>query len=223
MPLPSVIAIDGPGASGKSTVGRILARKLGYRFIDTGEMYRALTWLALDRRVDLSDEGMLARLAADARIEVAGQDGKGYNAVFVNGLDVTSEIRSPRVEAGVSQLSKVAGVRQALVAQQRSLAEGGRVIMAGRDVGTVVVPRAGLKVFLLASAEERARRRHEEQGDDATQTYQSILAELRRRDQIDSQRSLSPLRPAEDAWTIDTEGLTPEQVAERITNLAEGG
>jgi cytidylate kinase len=223
MPLPSVIAIDGPGASGKSTVGRILARKLGYRFIDTGEMYRALTWLALDRRVDLSDEGMLARLAADARIEVAGQDGKGYNAVFVNGLDVTSEIRSPQVEAGVSQVSKVAGVRQALVAQQRSLAEGGRVIMAGRDVGTVVVPRAGLKVFLLASAEERARRRHQEQGDDATQAYEGILAELRRRDQIDSQRSLSPLRPAEDAWTIDTEGLTPEQVAERITNLAEGG
>lgn len=223
MPLPSVIAIDGPGASGKSTVGRILARKLGYRFIDTGEMYRALTWLALDRHVDLNDEGMLARLAADARIEVAGQDGKGYNAVFVNGLDVTSEIRSPQVEAGVSQVSKVAGVRQALVAQQRSLAEGGRVIMAGRDVGTVVVPRAGLKVFLLASAEERARRRHQEQGDDAIRTYESILAELRRRDRIDSQRSLSPLRPAEDARTIDTEGLTPEQVAERITNLAEGG
>ena len=223
MPPPSVIAIDGPGASGKTTVGRILARKLGYRFIDTGEMYRALTWLALKEGIDLSDEGRLARLAAGTTIEIACHDGTGYNPVLVDGVDVTSAIRSSQVEAAVSAVSRVPRVRQALVAQQRALAEPGRVIVAGRDIGTVVLPQADLKVFLLASAEERARRRYEEQSGGKRQDYGAILAGLRRRDQIDSQRSLSPLRPAEDARVIDTEGLSPEQVANLILGLIGEG
>lgn len=222
MPLPSIIALDGPGAAGKSTVGRIVAQKLGYSFVDTGEMYRALTWLALEYNVDLRDEGTLSKLAAEAKIEVARQDRRGYNSVSINDFDVTAEIHSPQVEAGVSLVSKVAAVRDALVAKQRRMAEKGNVIMAGRDIGTVVLPQAGLKVFLVASAEERARRRHEEQHQEGNLNYKDILAELKKRDEIDSQRSLSPLHPAPDANIINTEGLTAEQVADKIIDLAGG-
>ena len=222
MPLPSAIAIDGRGAVGKSTVGRILAWKLGYSFVDTGEMYRALTWLALRRQIDLTDEAMLSKLAAEARIEVARQDGSGYNSVSVNGYNVTVEIYTSAVEAAVSHVAKAAGVREVLVAKQRRMAKEGKVVMAGRDIGTVVLPQAGLKVFLVASREERARRRHAELGQKSRLTYEDILAELEKRDEIDSQRSLSPLRPASDATIIDTEGLTPEEVADRIIDLAGG-
>jgi cytidylate kinase len=222
MPLPSTIAIDGRGAVGKSTVGRILARKLGYSFVDTGEMYRALAWLALQRKIDLTDEAMLSKLATEARIEVARQDGSRYNSVSVNGHNVTVEIYSPAVEAAVSHVAKVAGVREILVAKQRRMAEKGKMIMAGRDIGTVVLPQAGLKVFLDASLEERARRRYAELGQKSNLTYKDILADLKKRDEIDSQRSLSPLRPASDAKIIDTEGLTPEEVADRIIDLAGG-
>jgi cytidylate kinase len=222
MPLPSTIAIDGRGAVGKSTVGRILARKLGYSFVDTGEMYRALAWLALQHKIDLTDEATLSRLATEARIEVALQDGSGYNPVSVNGCDVTVEIYTPVVEAAVSQVAKVAGVREVLVAKQRRMAEEGKMVMAGRDIGTVVLPQAELKVFLDASPEERARRRHAELGQKNKLTCEDILAELKKRDEIDSQRPLSPLRPASDAKIIDTEGLTPEEVADRIIGLAGG-
>jgi cytidylate kinase len=222
MPLPSTIAIDGRGAVGKSTVGRVLARKLGYSFVDTGEMYRALTWLALQHKIDLTDEAMLSKLAAEARIEVARQDGSGYNSVSINGYDVTVEIYSLAVEAAVSQVAKVAGVRKVLVAKQRRMAKGGKMVMAGRDIGTVVLPEAGLKVFLVASPEERARRRHAELGQKTKLTCEDILAELKKRDEVDSQRPLSPLRLASDAKTIDTEGLTPEEVADRIIDLAGG-
>ncbi len=222
MPLPSTITIDGRGAVGKSTVGRILARKLGYSFVDTGEMYRALAWLALQHKIDLTDEATLSRLATEARIEVALQDGSGYNPVSVNGCDVTVEIYTPVVEAAVSQVAKVAGVREVLVAKQRRMAEEGKMVMAGRDIGTVVLPQAELKVFLDASPEERARRRHAELGQKNKLTCEDILAELKKRDEIDSQRPLSPLRPASDAKIIDTEGLTPEEVADRIIGLAGG-
>jgi cytidylate kinase len=222
MPLPSTIAIDGRGAVGKSTVGRILARKMGYSFVDTGEMYRALAWLALQQKIDLASEAVLSKLAAEARIEVARQDGSGYNSVSVNGYNVTVEIYSPAVEAAVSHVAKVAGVRDVLVAKQRRMAEKGKMIMAGRDIGTVVLPQAKLKVFLDASLEERARRRYVELGQKSNLTYEDILAELKKRDEIDSQRSLSPLRPAGDAKIIDTEGLTPEEVADRIIDLAGG-
>ncbi|MBM4462437.1 MAG: (d)CMP kinase [Chloroflexi bacterium] len=222
MPLPSTITIDGRGAVGKSTVGRILACKLGYSFVDTGEMYRALTWLALHRKIDLTDEAALSKLATQAKIEVARQDGSGYNPVSVNGCNVTAEIYSPEVEAAVSQVAKVAGVREVLVAKQRRMAKEGKIVMAGRDIGTVVLPQAGLKVFLVASREERTRRRHAELGQKGRLTYEDILAELEKRDEIDSQRSLSPLRPASDAKIVDTEGLTPEEVADRIIDLAGG-
>ncbi len=217
MPKPATIAIDGPGAVGKSAIGSLLAQRLGYRFLDTGAMYRALTWLALELGIDLEDEKALEELASGARIELAAE------AVMVAGRDVTGDIRGEEVERGVSLVAKVAGVRRALVAQQRQMAQGGRVVVAGRDIGTVVLPRAELKLYLAASPEERARRRHLElvqRGEKAH--YEQVLAELKRRDKIDSERALAPLQPAPDAKIIDTDGLNIEQVLAEIMGIIGG-
>jgi cytidylate kinase len=220
---PSLIAIDGPVAVGKSTVGRILAQKLGYRLIDTGVMYRALTWLVLQRGISLADEKAVEKLAAQAKINIQPKNlEEGIGSVFINHYEVTTEIYSAEVEAGVSQLSKIAGVREALVAQQQHLAKGGNIVMAGRDIGTVVLPQAELKIFLVASTEERTRRRYLEQVGQGKADYYTILAELRRRDEIDSQRSLSPLHPAPDAKIIDTEGIGPKEVMAQILALIGG-
>ncbi|HJX69600.1 MAG TPA: (d)CMP kinase [Dehalococcoidia bacterium] len=221
MSIPSLIAIDEPGAVGKSIVGKMIAQKLGYRFIDTGEMYRALAWLALHLGINLEDKATLGKLAREARIEVVSSAEGGYNYVLVNDFNVTDEIHSPRVEAEVSQVAKMAGVREALVAQQRSMAGGGKTVMAGRDIGTGVLSQAELKVFLIASAEERARRRYQEQGKKGKLSYKNILAELKRRDEIDTKRALSPLSPALDAKVINTEGLSAEQVTTSILTLIE--
>jgi cytidylate kinase len=217
---PSLIAIDGPVAAGKSTVGRILAQKLGYRFIDTGAMYRALTWFALHHSVNLDDEKAIEKLAHDVSIDIASPaKGERFCPVFIGRYNVTTEICSAEVEAGVSQVSKIAGVRETLVVQQQRIAEEGNIVMAGRDIGTVVLPRAELKIFLVASTEERARRRYLEQVGQGKADYHTILAELRRRDEIDSQRLLSPLHPASDAVILDTEGIGPEEVAAQILAL----
>ena len=213
----STIAIDGPGAVGKSAVGNLLAKKLGYRFLDTGAMYRALTWLALKKHVNLEDEEALGELAATTEIDLPGSE---TALVLVDGQDVTREIRHPDVEAGVSLVAKAAGVRQALVVKQQRMARGGQVVMAGRDIGTVVLPDADLKIYLIASPEERARRRFlelQERGERAT--YANILADLKRRDRIDSERSLSPLQPADDARVVNTDGLDLEQVVAIIYDL----
>jgi len=212
MPRPSIIAIDGPVAAGKSTVGRLLAQRLGYRFIDTGSMYRALTWKALSLNIHLEDEEALSRLAAETRIEFAPSE-----KVLADGHDVTKRIQGSEVEAGVSVVAKAAGVRKVLVKQQRELARGGKIVMAGRDIGTTVLPRAEVKVYLDASLKERARRRYLEltqRGDAAD--YQVVLDELRRRDEIDSERAISPLQPAQDARIIDTDGRSAEQVLSEI-------
>ncbi len=217
MPKPATIAIDGPGAVGKSAIGSLLAQRLGYRFLDTGAMYRALTWLALELGIDLEDEKALEELALGASIELATE------AVMVAGRDVTGDIRGDEVERGVSLVAKVAGVRRALVAQQRQMAQGGRVVVAGRDIGTVVLPHAELKLYLAASAEERAHRRYLElvqRGEEAN--YEQVLAELKRRDKIDSERALAPLQPAPDAKIIDTDGLNIEQVLAEIMGIIGG-
>jgi cytidylate kinase len=215
MPIPSIIAIDGPVAAGKSTVGRLLAQRLGYRFVDTGSMYRALTWKALRLNTGLEDEGALSRLAESTKIELAPPD-----RTLVDGQDVTREIQDPEVEAGVSLVAKVAGVRKVLVKQQQALAQGGKVVMAGRDIGTTVLPHAEVKVYLDASFEERARRRYlelMERGDAAD--YQAVLDDLRRRNEIDSERAISPLQPAPDARIIDTDGISAEQVLSEILTI----
>lgn len=216
---PSTIAIDGPVAVGKSTVGRLLAHRLGYRYVDTGIMYRALTWEALRLNIDLEDEEGLMRLAESTGIELAPLD-----KVLVNGNDITSEIREPDIERGVSLVAKVAGVREALVKQQQELALEGKIVMAGRDIGTVVLPRADLKVYLCASFEERARRRYLELAERSeVADYQAVLADLKRRDKIDSERTVSPLQAAQDAKLVDTDGLNVEQVLSEILGMMEEG
>ena len=216
---PSTIAIDGPGGVGKNAVGGLLAKRLGYRFLDTGAMYRALTVKAIDENINLEDEEELYRLALRTNIEFHDADlGNSPECpVSVDNRDVTAELHRTEVDAGVSLVSKVAGVRKILVAKQRAMAQGGRIVMVGRDIGTTVLPDADLKIFLVASPEERARRRYlqmQQQGIDAGYGY--ILNDLRRRDSIDSQREVSPLRAAEDAKVIDTEGKGIEQVVDEI-------
>jgi len=222
---PRVIAVDGSAASGKSTVGRRLAEKLGYPFLDTGLMYRAVTLAALDRGIDVSDHRALARLAAGRRLEV-GPPQAGSNetcSIIIDGVDVTSQLRRADVEDAVSLVSRVAGVRDALVRQQREIAGRQAMVMAGRDIGTVVLPEADLKVYLDASISERARRRHAEFSTHGRSvTRDIVLEDLRRRDQIDSERSVSPLRPASDAVVIRTDGLTQEEVVAKVLRLVDG-
>jgi cytidylate kinase len=184
-------------------------------------MYRALTWLALHRGIDTGDGLKLSRLASEVILEITSTAGGEQHSVTIDGFDVTAEIHSSQVEAEVSNVSKVAGVRKSLVSRQRNMAQEGRLVMAGRDIGTVVLPHAPLKVFLVASPEERAKRRHREQRVSTNMAYEEIVAELRRRDAIDSTRDISPTIPADDARIVDTEGLTPERVADRIIALAK--
>ncbi len=220
----NVIAIDGPAASGKSTLGQNLAEALGYLFFDTGIMYRAVTWAALDRRAPVSDEQAMNRLAQEVDIDVrppSAADGRTCD-VLLDGRDITWEIRSPEVDANVSAVSAYAGVRQALTAQQRRIGQRGQVVMVGRDIGTVVLPEAELKVYLDASAGERARRRYQEllaRGQHAD--YEEILKGVLNRDAIDSSRAVSPLRPAEDAVILDSDRLTSRQVLEQVLQLVK--
>ena len=219
---PSIIAIDGPAASGKSTIGELLAQRLGYLYLDTGAMYRAVTWIALQQGIDIADEEAITALAERVEINITwptADDGRQYT-VYANGQDVTWEIRRPEVDANVSPVSAYPGVRQALTDQQRRIGRRGRIVMMGRDIGTVVLPEADLKVYLEATAEERARRRHreiQERGEVAD--YEEVLAAMRRRDKIDSEREAAPLRPADDAIIIDTTGLSIAEVLVKVEAL----
>jgi cytidylate kinase len=180
-------------------------------------MYRALTWLALRRGIDLADEAALTALADSARIELGQPDAYGVTPIRIDGIDLTRELRAPEVDRNVSLVSRVAGVRHAMVRRQRELAAEGRLIMLGRDIGTVVLPDAPVKIYLDASAEERARRRHRELLEaGVNRPEEEILRELQQRDQMDRERHTSPLRPAEDAVIIDTDGLTLDQVLDRV-------
>lgn len=205
-PMPSlVVALDGPGSSGKSSVGAAAARAVGYRFCDTGLLYRALTWLAEARGVSVDDAEGLVQLVDD--VVLAG-DGEGRLArVLVDGVDHTADVRSPAVDAAVSAVSAVPEVRAALLARQREIAAEGGIVMAGRDIGTVVLPDADLKLYLDASVEERARRRAQERGlDPGSHEAQVILEALRRRDHLDATRAVAPLRVADDARIVTTDG-----------------
>jgi len=216
-----VIAIDGPVASGKTAVGLSLARRLGYRVVDTGMMYRAITWLALNRGLDLEDEDALVALAEAANIELGQPGSNGSPTLKINGIDVTGELREPEVDRNVSLVSRVPGVRRAMVRRQRRLAAEGRLIMLGRDIGTVVLPDAPLKIYLDASAPVRAERRHKELAEAGIERPESeILAELEARDKMDRERHASPLKPADGAITIDTDALSLEDVIERVHEAA---
>ncbi|HJS19491.1 MAG TPA: (d)CMP kinase [Anaerolineales bacterium] len=219
---PSIIAIDGPAASGKSTLGLRLARALGYLFFDTGVMYRAVTWLALDRGVDVYDEAALTALAEGTPIEVGPAsvaDGRTSD-ILVEGRDITWETRLPEVERNVSAVSAYRGVRRTLSQQQRRIGLRGNVVMVGRDIGTVVLPEADLKIYLIATAEERARRRYDEiLGRGESAGYQEILAKVIERDRIDSTRDVAPLKPAEDAILLDSDKLNADEVFEKVLGL----
>jgi cytidylate kinase len=200
-----VVAIDGPGSSGKSSVGAAAALRVGYRFCDTGLLYRAVTWLSLDRGVRSDDADALRALATE--VELAA-DGVGRLArVLIDGIDRTAEVHTPPVDAAVSAVSAVPELRGTLLERQRTLAAAGGIVMAGRDIGTVVLPDADLKLFLDASVEERARRRAEERRiDPAGEEARTILAALMERDRLDSTRAVAPLHPAADARIIATDG-----------------
>jgi cytidylate kinase len=219
MPIPSIIAIDGPAASGKSTLGLRLAREFGYLFFDTGVMYRAVTWAVLQRQIPVTDEETITNLAEQINIDVrpaSATDGRTSD-ILVDGRDVTWEIRQTEVEANVSVISAYPGVRHALTLQQRRIGQRGRVVMVGRDIGTVVLPEADLKIYLDASAEERARRRYMElrqRGENAD--YDKILTAMRERDRIDSTRQVAPLRPAPDAIILNSTDLDADQVILKV-------
>ena len=218
----SVIAIDGPAASGKSTLGLRLANVLGYLFFDTGVMYRAITWLVLQRGINVRDEAAVTALAENAQIDVAPAskaDGRACD-VLVDGQDITWEIRRRKVESNVSIVSAYRGVRSALSQQQRRIGQRGHIVMVGRDIGTVILPEADLKIYLDASAQQRARRRYDEiiaRGKHAD--YNEILAKVIERDRIDSTRDVAPLKAAEDAIVLDSDKLTADEVFEQVLAL----
>jgi cytidylate kinase len=212
-----IVALDGPGSSGKSSVGAAAASELGYRFCDTGLLYRAVTWLAEDRGVEVDDPIDLSALVDEVYLS---PDAEGrLSRVLVDGIDHTEEVRGPAVDAAVSAVSAVPEVRAALLARQRSIARDGAIIMAGRDIGTIVLPDADVKLFLDASVEERARRRTEERGlDPAGTDADAILVALRRRDELDKNRPIAPLRPAGDARIISTDGNRFEDTVAAVVN-----
>jgi cytidylate kinase len=213
-----IIAVDGPAASGKSTLAMRLAEELGYLYFDTGVMYRAVTFAALQKALEPADEQAITRLALAIDLDVrppSTQDGRQYD-VLMDGEDITWEIRSVEVDQNVSQVSTYVGVRQAMTAVQRQIGLRGNVVMVGRDIGTVVLPEADLKIYLDASIEVRARRRFDEclaRGERAT--YEETLAWMRDRDCLDSSRAIAPLRPAQDAIILDSTEMNAEEVFER--------
>jgi cytidylate kinase len=217
--MPRTVAIDGPAGAGKSTIGALVAERLGYLFLDTGAMYRAVALAAMRRGIDPDDADKLTELVRTVRIMIGPptmQDGRAYT-VLLDGSDVTWEIRSPEIDRSVSQVARVPGVRDAMVEQQRALAGHGRIVMVGRDIGTVVLPDAERKIFLTASASERARRREEELAlRGQRRPRQDLLDEILRRDQLDTERAVSPLKAAEDAIVVQTDGLSVREALDKV-------
>jgi cytidylate kinase len=215
MTQPNIIAIDGPAASGKSTLGTNLARSLNYLFFDTGVMYRAVTWIVLLRKIDVYDEKAVTELTGEIQIDVRSpsrDDGRACD-VLVDGKDITWETRRKDVEDVVSIVSTYAGVRKELAAQQRRIGLRGKIVMVGRDIGTVVLPEADLKIYLDASAEVRARRRYDELvARGVTASYADILENVLTRDQIDSTRAVAPLVAAKDAIIVDSDKMDIDEV-----------
>ncbi|EIW01190.1 LOW QUALITY PROTEIN: cytidylate kinase [Thermoanaerobacter siderophilus SR4] len=212
------IAIDGPAGAGKSTVAKKLAKLLNYTYIDTGAMYRAITYKAIQQGVNLIEENKIADIVQSADIILEEEK------FFLDGKDISEEIRKPEVSEKVSLVSKIPKVREILVQKQRKIAEGKNVVMDGRDIGTVVLPDAQFKFFLTASLEERAKRRYRElKTKNVNVSYYEVLKEIENRDTIDSQRDTSPLKIAEDSIVIDTTYLSEEEVLEKLYNIIKEG
>ena len=222
--LPDVITIDGPVASGKSSVGMILAKKLGYLFLDTGVMYRAVTWAAINQKMMIDNEEAICSLTQQIEIEIKPPtkfDGR-INDVFVDKVDVTWKLREPEVNENVSQVSRYQLVREVLTEQQREFGRRGKIVMAGRDIGTIVMPDAEMKIFLEASVEERALRRYNEEVKRGKQIdLEDVIKNVEMRDKIDSNREIAPLLPAKDAVIIITDGREISKVVDEILSIIE--
>lgn len=213
------VAIDGPASAGKSTVAKQVAKRFGYIYCDTGAMYRSVTLAALNQGIDVHDQAAVAALAQ--RIKIGFEPGEPEQRVFVDGKEVTAAIRSNEVNANVSAVAAIPAVREEMVAQQRQIAAAGGIVMDGRDIGTTVLPNAQVKIFLVASAHERARRRFEENHRKgiATTTLAELQAAIERRDKLDSERSVSPLTQAQDAIRLDSTHLSIAQVVDEISAI----
>ena len=220
---PLIIAIDGPAGAGKSTVARKVAQELGYLYIDTGAMYRAAAWLILQKNIDPNDQTTVAALISTAKIELRqAKDIDGPISVLINGHEVTAAIRKQAVTHLVSPLATQPAVRQHMVKQQQQMAASGGVVMDGRDIGTVVLPEADLKIFLTATPEVRAKRRWHDLANQGEQADINILiTEIRQRDERDSTRAVGPLKLADDAITIDTDSSTIDSVVATIINYCQ--
>lgn len=223
MPRKPSIAIDGPAGAGKSTVARGVAAALGYKYIDTGAMYRAVTFSALENNIDIGDHRLLTELANNTKIDIIDNSGENIN-VLLNGVDVSQKIREPLITKNVSRVASVPGVRKALVTAQRAMAAGGGVVMEGRDIGTVVIPEAQFKFYITASAVERAARRARDYQNMGLEVdMEKLIADIEKRDHMDSSREADPLRPAGDAEIIDCTCLTAEEVialiVKRVTEV----
>ena len=215
------IAIDGPASAGKSTIAKKVAEQLGYIYLDTGAMYRTLTYAALSNEVDLQDEEALHTLLKGIRITFSTAENE-MQRVFLNDEDVTDSIRSEEVTQNVSLVSSFAKVREEMVARQKSIARSGGVVMDGRDIGTVVLPDAEVKIFMTATAEERALRRYKENiAKGMTTTLEELTEDMKRRDHLDSTRSVSPLKKAEDAIVLDSTHLEIDEVVKQILGIIE--
>ena len=214
------VAIDGPASSGKSTISKLIAKKNHFVYLDTGAMYRVVTLAVLKNQISLDDHRAIEQLVQTIEIGFSMQDGK--QSVFMNGEDVTDEIRSVEVTRNVSAVSALKEVRTRLVHLQREIVENHSIIMDGRDIGTVVLPQAEIKIFLVASVEERAKRRFiENQEKGIEMSYEELVEDIRRRDHIDSTRKESPLKKAEDAIEIDTTTMTIDDVVKTVTALIQ--
>lgn len=218
-----IVAIDGPSGAGKSTVSKAVAKALGFSCLDTGAMYRAVAWQALHDGVSLDDTQALGALTQSHRIDFGHVEGDPVpRRVFIDGVEITDAIRTAEIDRSVSTVSAVPAVREALVDQQRRIGAQGNYVVEGRDIGTVVFPQAEVKIFLTASAEERARRRVKQNEDRqiGSTAYEQVLADIIRRDELDSARSTSPLRPAEDAIHLDSTDRSLEDMINTIGDYA---
>lgn len=211
-----IVAIDGPAGSGKSTISKIIAKKLGFTYLDTGAMYRMITFYALDNNVNLDNVKDVEKMLLNAKLDINGEK------FYLNSNDVSKEIRGVEVTKNVSKVAAIKIVREKLVDLQREISKGKKVILDGRDIGTVVFPNANLKIFLNASAEERAKRRLKDFAEKGIeQNYEEVLEDIIKRDKMDSEREESPLKKANDAVEIDTSNMEIEGVCERIIGLIQ--
>lgn len=217
-----IIAIDGPAGAGKSTVAKLIAKKLGYLYLDTGAMYRALTLKALDKGLDIQDSKLIAKLAADSKIGLINNP-DGTLSVILDGIDVSLAIRQPRITKSVSDIAKIKEVREIMLKNQRELGSKGNAVLDGRDIGTVVFPEAEKKFYLDANLDERVNRRHKElKGLGQDVSVSSVDADLSNRDKIDSSREFAPLKKAEDAIYLDTTFLSIEEVVNKLLEYING-